>query len=108
MRPDHFRGPWDFMPMKSCKPIIGRFASRRFGFLSSTCGLPVALSIGDFNHTTLPQRAEPHRLTATLASPAWVSQTPVGSSDPDANALDATTDLGFVCRTCVAPFSSAF
>src|ERR1017187_4747242 len=90
MRPDHFRGPCDLIPLNSCSPIIGRFANRGLVFLSSTWGLPVALSIGDFSHTTLPQSAAPQRLTATFASPAWVSQMPEGSSARDAPALDVT------------------
>ena len=77
------------MLMKSCNPMTCRFANWGSGFLSSSCGLPVALSIGVLSHTTRPQRAVPHRLTATLASPAWVSQTPVGSSEPVAKALVA-------------------
>jgi hypothetical protein len=34
--------------------------------------------MGSRNHTTTPQIPSPHLLTRTLASPAWVSQTPIG------------------------------
>src|SRR4051794_5533211 len=78
MRPDHLLGPEMRMSWNSGRPIIGRFASAGLGFLSSTIGCPVAGSTGSRNHTTTPQIASPHLLTRTLASPAWVSQTPIG------------------------------
>src|SRR4030081_2442620 len=78
MRPDHLLGPDIRMSVKSGSPIIGRFASAGLGFLSSTIGCPVAGLTGSRNHTTTPQIASPHLLTRTLASPAWVSQTPIG------------------------------
>src|SRR3954451_18182969 len=80
MRPDHLLGPEIRMSWNSGRPIIGRFASAGLGFLSSTIGVPVAGLIGSRNHTTTPQIASPHLLTRTLASPAWVSQTPSGLS----------------------------
>ena len=70
------------MPLNSGRPIIGRFFRAGLGFLSSTCGLPVAGSTGSFNPTITPQMPPPHLLTFTRASPAWVSQTPVGSPAP--------------------------
>lgn len=85
------------------QPIIGRFASLVFGFLSSTCGFPVALSIGDLSQTTRPHSAAPHRLTATLASPAWVSQTPDGSS-----ALEATAPQAAERRNIPLPRGASF
>src|SRR6185369_12355361 len=74
------------MPLNSCRPIMGRFFSAGLGFLSSTCGLPVAGSIGSLRPTITPQRPPPHLLTFTRASPACVSQTPVGSPAPCARA----------------------
>src|SRR3954453_12864793 len=78
MCPDHLLGPAIRILLNSGSPIIGRFASAGLGFLSSTIGCPVAGLTGSRNHTTTPQIASPHLLTRTLASPAWVSQTPVG------------------------------
>src|SRR5882757_6646344 len=78
MRPDHLFGPDIRMLWNSGSPIIGRFASAGLGFLSSTIGWPVAGLTGSRNHTTTPQIASPHLLTRTLASPAWVSQMPIG------------------------------
>src|SRR3954469_24660454 len=78
MRPDHLLGPEIRMSWNSGRPIIGRFASAGLGFLSSTIGCPVAGLTGSRSHTTTPQSASPHLLTRTLASPAWVSQTPIG------------------------------
>ena len=77
------------MPVNSGSPIIGRLASAGFGFLSSTAGFPVAGSIGSFSQTITPQIPPPHLLTLTLASPAWVSQTPVGSPSACAKAAGA-------------------
>ena len=74
------------MPVNSGSPIIGRLASAGFGFLSSTAGFPVAGSIGSFSQTITPQIPPPHLLTLTLASPAWVSQIPVGSPSACAKA----------------------
>src|SRR5882672_3827294 len=67
------------MPLNSGSPIIGRLFKDGLGFLSSTCGLPVAESIGSRSQTTTPQIPAPHLLTRTLASPACVSQMPVTS-----------------------------
>src|SRR5882757_6857355 len=78
MRPDHLFGPEIRISWNSGSPIIGRFASAGFGFLSSTIGCPVAGLTGSRNHTTTPQIASPHLLTRTFASPAWVSQMPIG------------------------------
>src|SRR5947209_13128466 len=78
MRPDHLLGPAMRMSVNSGRPIMGLLASAGLGFLSSTIGCPVAGLTGSRNHTTTPQIASPHLLTRTLASPAWVSQTPVG------------------------------
>src|SRR3954464_4278088 len=77
------------MSVNSGKPIIGRLASAGLGFLSSTCGCPVAGLVGSRSHTTTPQRASPHLLMRTRASPAWVSQTPTGLPAPCAWASDA-------------------
>src|SRR5580700_7653443 len=77
------------MPVNSGSPIIGRLASEGFGFLSSMAGFPVAGSIGSFSQTITPQIPPPHLLTLTLASPAWVSQTPVGSPSACAKAAGA-------------------
>src|SRR5215813_4164017 len=68
------------MAEKSGKPIIGRLASVGFGFLSSAAGLAVAGSIGCRSQTIAPQIPPPHFVTLTLASPACVSQVPVGSA----------------------------
>src|SRR3954447_25739933 len=81
MWPDHLFGPAILMSVKRGRPIIGRFASAGLGFLSSTIGCPVAGLTGSRNPTTTPQIASPHLLTRTLASPAWVSQAPVGLPD---------------------------
>src|SRR3954463_11372922 len=78
MCPDHLLGPAIRILLNSGSPIIGRFASAGLGFLSSTIGCPVAGLTASRNHTTTPQIASPHLLTRTLASPAWVSQTPIG------------------------------
>src|SRR4051812_2820897 len=78
MCPDHLFGPDIRMLVNSGRPTIGRFASAGLGFLSSTIGCPVAGLTGSRNHTTTPQIASPHLLTRTLASPAWVSQMPIG------------------------------
>src|ERR1700712_3463431 len=67
------------MPLNNGSPTIGRFFKAGFGFLSSPCGLPVDGSIGSRSETTTPQIPPPHLLTRTLASPAWVSQMPLGS-----------------------------
>src|SRR5437868_549715 len=67
------------MPVNSASPIIGRLASTGFEFLSSTSGFPVVGLIGSLSQTITPQIPPPHLLTFTLASPAWVSQIPVGS-----------------------------
>ena len=67
------------MSLKIGSPIIARLASAGLGFLSSTCGLPVAGSIGSFSQTMVPHMPPPHLLTLTRASPACVSQVPVGS-----------------------------
>jgi hypothetical protein len=68
------------MPLNSGSPIIGRLAKLGLGFLSSTWGFPVAGLIGSRSQTTTPQMPPPHLLTRTLASPAWVSQVPLGSA----------------------------
>src|ERR1700750_1602100 len=78
MCPVHLLGPAIRILENSGSPIIGRFASAGLGFLSSTIGCPVAGLTGSRNHTTTPQIASPHLLTRTLASPACVSQTPIG------------------------------
>src|SRR6202047_942442 len=78
MRPDHLFGPTGRMPENSESPMMGRLVRAGFGLLSSACGFPVAGSIGLFSQTTTPQTPLPHRLTRTLASPAWVSQMPSG------------------------------
>src|ERR1700733_3462322 len=70
------------MPENSGSPIIGRLAKDGLGFLLSTSGFPVAGLIGFLSQTTTPQMPPPHRLTRTLASPAWVSQIPL-TSPPD-------------------------
>src|SRR5882724_808431 len=66
------------MPENSESPMMGRLVRAEFGFLSSTCGFPVAGSIGSFSQTTTPQIPPPHLPTRTFASPAWVSQMPSG------------------------------
>src|ERR1700750_1873192 len=78
MCPVHLLGPAIRILENSGSPIIGRFAKAGLGFLSSTIGCPVAGLTGSRNHTTTPQIASPHLLTRTLASPAWVSQVPIG------------------------------
>src|SRR3954453_17475059 len=93
MRPDHLLGPEIRISWNSGRPIIGRFASAGLGFLSSTIGCPVAGLTASRNHTTTPQIASPHLLTRTLASPAWVSQMPIG--------------LPAVCATAMVSHSSA-
>src|SRR5207237_5700492 len=60
----------------SCRPMIGRLASARFGFLLSTAGLPVSVSIGCLSQITVPHSSAPHFVTLILASPACVSQVP--------------------------------
>src|SRR4051812_20231142 len=80
------------MPLNRDRPIIGRFFSAGLGFLSSTCGLPVAGSIGSLRPTTTPQRPPPHLLTLTRASPACVNHTPVGSAVPCARADGAASN----------------
>jgi hypothetical protein len=59
MRPDHFRGPWDFMPMKSCNPTIGRFAED-----SDFCHRPAACRsrYRSAISTIRPSRKEPNRI----------------------------------------------
>jgi hypothetical protein len=48
--------------------------------------------MGSRNHTTTPQIASPHLLTRTLASPAWVSHTPIGLPADCAIATDAQSN----------------
>src|SRR5438094_10189615 len=84
------------MPLNSARPIIGRFFKPGLGFLSSTWGLPVAGSTGSFNPTITPQIPPPHLLTFTRASPAWVSQTPVGSPAPCARADGAASNAAAI------------
>src|SRR4029079_9068896 len=84
------------MPENSGSPMIRRLASAGLGFLSSTCGLPVAGSIGCFNPTTTPQNPPPHLLTRTRASPACVSQTPVTSAAPCARAEGAASNMAAI------------
>src|SRR3954471_23545279 len=92
MCPVHLLGPAIRILLNSGSPIIGRFASAGLGFLSSTIGCPVAGLVGSRNQTTTPQIASPHLLTRTLASPAWVSQTPVGLPADCAIATDAQSN----------------
>src|SRR6478672_642107 len=80
------------MPLNNDRPITGRFRKAGFGFLSSTWGLPVAGSIGSRSPTIVPQIPPPHLLTRTRASPAWVSQIPVGSPAPCARADGAASN----------------
>jgi hypothetical protein len=87
------------MPLNNGRPIIGRFRRPGFGFLSSTWGLPVAGSIGSFSPTITPQIPPPHLLTRTRASPAWVSQTPVGSPVPCARADGAAKNAVAIAMT---------
>src|ERR1700722_8104203 len=81
------------MPLNSDNPIIGRLASDGLGFLSSTCGFPVAGLIGSLSQTTTPQMPPPHLLTRTLASPACVSQIPLTSPPACAFAGDAASQV---------------
>ena len=76
-------------PALTRRPIIGRCRNAGLGFLSSTCGLPVAGLVGSRSQTTTPQIPAPHLLTRTLASPACVSQMPDGSPAVCARAGDA-------------------
>jgi hypothetical protein len=41
--------------LKMLRPMMGRFANDGLLFLSSTCGFPVAGSIGTFSQTIVPQ-----------------------------------------------------
>jgi hypothetical protein len=54
--------------------------------------LPVAGSIGSRKPTMTPQIPLPHLLTRTRASPAWVSQVPLGSPAPCARADGAPSN----------------
>ena len=87
------------MPLNSGSPIIGRLASAGLGFLSSTCGLPVAGLIGSRSQTTTPQMPPPHLLTRTRASPAWVSQMPAGSLRFCALAAGAASNAAIIAIT---------
>src|ERR1700712_5530021 len=93
MRPDHLFGPDIRMSWNSGSPIIGRFAKAGLGFLSSTIGCPVAGLTGSRNHTTTPQIAPPQLLTRTFASPAWVSQMPIGLPAVSAMATGAQSNV---------------
>src|SRR6476646_11461755 len=84
------------MPLNNDRPLTGRFRKAGFGFLSSTWGLPVAGSIGSRSPTMVPQIPPPHLLTRTRASPAWVSQTPVGSPAPCARADGAASNAAAI------------
>src|ERR1700681_263643 len=90
------------MPMNSGRPIIGRFASAGLGFLSSTCGLPLAGLMGSFSQTTMPQIPPPHLETLTRASPAWVSQTPDGSPPLCAKATGTRANKHAITKTNLA------
>src|ERR1700694_639287 len=79
MVPDHLLFATDFIRLNMLMPMTGRFASEGLAFLSSTCGFPVAGSIGAFNQTIVPQSPVPQWLMRIFASPACVSQMPEGS-----------------------------
>src|ERR1700694_4800123 len=81
------------MALKMLSPIIGRAASTGSLFLLSCCGRPVPGSIGDFSQMMVPQIPAPHLLTCILASPASVSQTPVGSALDSADAGAAASAI---------------
>jgi hypothetical protein len=64
--------------------------------LSSTWGLPVAGLIGSLSQTMTPQMPPLHLLILTRASPACVSQMPVGSDALCARADGAASSAAMI------------
>ena len=84
------------MPLNSGRPIIGRL--RRPDW--DSCRRPAACRWRDRSalaaRRSTPQIPPPHLLTRTRASPAWVSQTPVGSPAPCARADGAASNAAAI------------